>query len=152
MNPALCASLASLRWGRGKGHPYPRLQGVGTVSFPPPAKCHSEPSRDCFVQVSKNKDYRWFQKFLEGVRRSKEGRERGGYYQEARQPVPCPGLQPKAGPGGWLPGSQPPSFLLTGNDFLSLCSHFLRLPNWISDSPSTGGRMGAEGPLGAAGQ
>lgn len=51
--------------------------------------------------------------------------------------------------GGWLAGSQPPSFLLTGNDFPSLCSHFLRLPNWISDSPSGGGRMGVESPLGA---
>lgn len=37
-----------------------------------------------------------------------------------------------------LAGSQPPSFLLTGNDFPSLCSYFLRLPNWIwvSDLPS----------------
>lgn len=52
---------------------------------------------------------------------------------------------------GWLAGSQPPSFLLTGNDFLSLCSHFLRLPNWIwvSDLPSGGGRMGVEGLLGS---
>lgn len=83
------------------------------VSLLPPAKCHSEPSVDCFVQVLENKAYRWFQKFLEGVRRSRKEGKGGGHYWEDRQlsqPVPCPGRSLKLGwVAGWLDLSLLPS-------------------------------------------
>lgn len=126
--------LPLLGVGERAGNPYPRLlgplQGVrGAVPPPPPAKFNSEPNTE---------------QSFEGVAELREGVAVG----PASPGGPAPGcsLPPL---GARLAGSQPPSFLLTGNDFPSLCSHFLRLPNWISD-PVGGEGLEGEG-LGAAG-
>lgn len=67
-------------------------------------------------------------------------------------PLSCtftaPRLQPLAGLGGWLDPCLLPSF---GQEmtFPPFVPTFLHLSNWICDSLSGGGRVGAEGPLGA---
>lgn len=123
------ASLASLRWERGKergkGSPYLKLQGpllgVGAwgaggrgraQSHALLQQSHSKPSIGCFVPVSKNKAYRWFQKFLEGV----EGVGRKGKGGTTGRPCSSASLSPAQGcslkPGwvvGWLDLSLLPS-------------------------------------------
>lgn len=56
MNSALCASSASLGWGKGRGTSCARLQGPlqgawGSVSLPPPAKFSSQPSLGYSLKV-----------------------------------------------------------------------------------------------------
>lgn len=114
----------------------------GTYTLPLPAKFNSSPQLRLLIGLCERAMLR---------NDSEVVLECGQRVTEAASTSPPRGCSLRPALAGWLAGSQPPSFLLTGNDFLSLCSHFLCLPNWIwvSDLPSGGGRMGVEGLLGS---